>query len=215
MSSVCAAAHCPPDMALHGSRRSGARAGLRCAVVQELGAPVEYIVLPTFAYEHKIFVGPFSRRFPKAQVWVAPRCGHGGPGERRAGGAERSRQLHRLEVEGRRCGFSAVRVGGIPSLPHLHPLQPKGSPKAALRQGRRRRRSFLPFAAPPRPAPARSQWSWPINLPVQFFGIFPTGVIKDDATGVCAQAGEGRCAAGRLQAWAAGGCRAEGYAELC
>lgn len=25
------------------------------------------------ADEHKIFVGPFSRRFPKAEVWVAPR----------------------------------------------------------------------------------------------------------------------------------------------
>ena len=35
---------------------------------------MEYIILPTFAYEHKIFVGPFSRRFPKAKVWVAPRC---------------------------------------------------------------------------------------------------------------------------------------------
>ena len=42
-------------------------------LVKELGAPVEYIVLPTFAYEHKIFVAPFSRKFPKAQVWVAPR----------------------------------------------------------------------------------------------------------------------------------------------
>jgi hypothetical protein len=29
---------------------------------------VEYIVLPTFAYEHKVFVAPFSRRFPKAKV---------------------------------------------------------------------------------------------------------------------------------------------------
>jgi hypothetical protein len=38
---------------------------------------VEYIVLPTFAYEHKIFCGPFSRRFPKAQVWVAPRWAGG------------------------------------------------------------------------------------------------------------------------------------------
>jgi hypothetical protein len=37
-------------------------------LVKELGAPVEYIVLPTFAYEHKSFVGPFSRRFPKAKV---------------------------------------------------------------------------------------------------------------------------------------------------
>jgi hypothetical protein len=33
---------------------------------------VEYIVLPTFAYEHKVFVGPFSRRFPKAKVRGAP-----------------------------------------------------------------------------------------------------------------------------------------------
>lgn len=33
---------------------------------------VAYIVLATTQYEHKIFVGPFSRRFPQAQVWVAP-----------------------------------------------------------------------------------------------------------------------------------------------
>ncbi|PRW18341.1 lysine--trna ligase [Chlorella sorokiniana] len=66
---------------------------------QETGEKVKYIVLPTFGYEHKIFVGPFSRRFPKAEVWVAP-----------------------------------------------------------------------------------SQWSWPINLPVQFFGIFPNGVLRSDAT---------------------------------
>ncbi|CAH2055331.1 unnamed protein product [Thlaspi arvense] len=65
-------------------------------LIKELGAPVEYIVLPTFAYEHKIFVGPFSRKFPKAQVWVAPR-----------------------------------------------------------------------------------QWSWPLNLPLEFFGIFRSKTIKD------------------------------------
>ncbi|XP_028759736.1 uncharacterized protein LOC114718546 [Neltuma alba] len=64
---------------------------------KELGAPVEYIVLPTFAYEHKIFVGPFSRKFPRAQVWVAPR-----------------------------------------------------------------------------------QWSWPLNLPLEFFGIFRSKTLKDD-----------------------------------
>lgn len=66
-------------------------------LVKELDAPVEYIILPTFAYEHKIFVGPFSRKFPKAKVYVAPK-----------------------------------------------------------------------------------QWSWPINLPVQFFGIFPKGILKND-----------------------------------
>lgn len=31
--------------------------------LKELGAPVENIILPTFAYEHKIFIGLFSRNF--------------------------------------------------------------------------------------------------------------------------------------------------------
>ncbi|KAF5735574.1 hypothetical protein HS088_TW15G01082 [Tripterygium wilfordii] len=66
-------------------------------LVKELGAPVEYIVLSTFAYEHKIFVGPFSRKFPRAQIWVAPR-----------------------------------------------------------------------------------QWSWPLNLPLEFFGIFRAKTLKDE-----------------------------------
>ncbi|XP_043704168.1 uncharacterized protein LOC122654239 isoform X2 [Telopea speciosissima] len=66
-------------------------------LVKELGAPVEYIALPTFAYEHKIFVGPFSRKFPRAQIWVAPR-----------------------------------------------------------------------------------QWSWPLNLPLEFFGIFRAKTLKDE-----------------------------------
>lgn len=70
---------------------------ISCQLVKELGAPVEYIVLPTFAYEHKIFVGPFSRKFPRAQVWVAPR-----------------------------------------------------------------------------------QWSWPLNLPLEFFGIFRAKILKDE-----------------------------------
>ncbi|GJM89039.1 hypothetical protein PR202_ga05635 [Eleusine coracana subsp. coracana] len=66
-------------------------------LLKELDAPVEHIVLPTFAYEHKIFVGPFSRKFPKAQIWVAPR-----------------------------------------------------------------------------------QWSWPVNLPLEFFGIFRARSLKDE-----------------------------------
>jgi Domain of unknown function (DUF4336) len=37
-------------------------------LVNELELPVEVIMLPSFAYEHKVFVGPFSRRYPKAQV---------------------------------------------------------------------------------------------------------------------------------------------------
>ncbi|CAN1163018.1 hypothetical protein LINPERPRIM_LOCUS32428 [Linum perenne] len=66
-------------------------------LLKELDAPVEYIVLPTFAYEHKIFVGPFSRKFPRAQIWVAPR-----------------------------------------------------------------------------------QWSWPLNLPLEFFGIFGAKTLVDE-----------------------------------
>ena len=59
--------------------------------------PVEHIVLPTTLFEHKIFVGPFQRRFPDASVWIAP-----------------------------------------------------------------------------------DQWSWPVNLPPQFFGIFKTGTLGED-----------------------------------
>jgi hypothetical protein len=45
-------------------------------LVKELVAEhgeVKYIVLPTVSgLEHKVFVGPFARRFPTAQVFVAP-----------------------------------------------------------------------------------------------------------------------------------------------
>ena len=45
-------------------------------LVQELVAKhgdVKYIILPTISgLEHKVFVGPFARRFPQAQVFVAP-----------------------------------------------------------------------------------------------------------------------------------------------
>ncbi len=45
-------------------------------LVQELVAEhgdVKYIILPTISgLEHKVFVGPFARRFPNAEVFVAP-----------------------------------------------------------------------------------------------------------------------------------------------
>ncbi|MBD2070076.1 DUF4336 domain-containing protein [Leptolyngbya sp. FACHB-671] len=45
-------------------------------LVKELVAvhgEVQYIILPTSSgLEHKVFVGPFARRFPQAQVFVAP-----------------------------------------------------------------------------------------------------------------------------------------------
>jgi hypothetical protein len=38
-----------------------------------LHGEVKYIILPTISgLEHKVFVGPFARQFPQAQVWVAP-----------------------------------------------------------------------------------------------------------------------------------------------
>lgn len=45
-------------------------------LVKELEAKhgeVKYIILPTISgLEHKVFVGPFARKFPQAQVFVAP-----------------------------------------------------------------------------------------------------------------------------------------------
>lgn len=35
---------------------------------------MKYVVLPSHAYEHKVFVPPFQRRFPAAQVYVSPEC---------------------------------------------------------------------------------------------------------------------------------------------
>ena len=67
------------------------------ALLKELDAPVEHVVLPTTLFEHKIFVGPFQRKFPDATCYVAP-----------------------------------------------------------------------------------DQWSWPVNLPPTFFGIFKDGVLGVD-----------------------------------
>lgn len=40
--------------------------------LEEQHGEVAYIVLPTVAVEHKYFVGPFARAFPRAEVWVCP-----------------------------------------------------------------------------------------------------------------------------------------------
>jgi hypothetical protein len=65
-----------PHLIVHASAAPATAAHLQeCMnLLKELGAPVEYIVLPTFAYEHKVFVAPFSRRFPKAKVRQACCC---------------------------------------------------------------------------------------------------------------------------------------------
>lgn len=41
-------------------------------LVRELGYPVKYIVLASTQYEHKVFVGPFARRWPEAKVYTVP-----------------------------------------------------------------------------------------------------------------------------------------------
>lgn len=100
-------------------------------------------------------MGPFSRRFPKAQVWVAPRCA-------------------RLLAAACWAWLATVRLQAVVQLctaclrfPLLHPPTSKTT-------------SHHPLPARHHP-PTHSQWSWPINLPVQFFGIFPTGVLRSDA----------------------------------
>jgi hypothetical protein len=40
-------------------------------LLNELGQ-VEHIVLSTTAFEHKVYVADFSRRYPKAKVWACP-----------------------------------------------------------------------------------------------------------------------------------------------
>jgi len=45
---------------------------IECMELLNSLGPVEHIVLPTTALEHKIFVGPFSKNYPDAKVWVAP-----------------------------------------------------------------------------------------------------------------------------------------------
>ena len=47
------------------------------ALINELEAPVEYIILPTYAYEHKVFVAPMSRKYPQAKIYTSPSCALG------------------------------------------------------------------------------------------------------------------------------------------
>jgi hypothetical protein len=42
-----------------------------CALLDELG-PVEHVVLPCNAFEHKAAVAPFCKKYPQASVWVSP-----------------------------------------------------------------------------------------------------------------------------------------------
>lgn len=42
-------------------------------LLKELETPVKHIILTTHAYEHKVFIAPFQRRFPDATVYVPPK----------------------------------------------------------------------------------------------------------------------------------------------
>ena len=50
-------------------------------------------MLTTHAYEHKIFVPPFQRRYSTAQVWVVPRCAHSSGAALRGAGPGLSRVI--------------------------------------------------------------------------------------------------------------------------
>jgi len=117
-------------------------------------------VLPTFAYEHKVFVGPFSRRFPKAKVRAAVQGG--GTRQYEAGSKAAPHALQRAPCC-RPARMHAVARGVENSRlnPHLHSL-PTHPPTPSTQV----------YTAP-------FQWSFPLNLPPQFFGIFPAGEVGE------------------------------------
>mmetsp|Transcript_20871 Transcript_20871/g.30674 ORF Transcript_20871/g.30674 Transcript_20871/m.30674 type:complete len:285 (-) Transcript_20871:650-1504(-) len=43
-----------------------------CALLDDLNAPVDHIVLPCNAFEHKAPMQAFCKKYPKAKVWVSP-----------------------------------------------------------------------------------------------------------------------------------------------
>lgn len=43
-----------------------------CALLESIGGPVEHVVLPCNAFEHKAPLQAFVERYPNAKVWIAP-----------------------------------------------------------------------------------------------------------------------------------------------
>jgi hypothetical protein len=43
-----------------------------CSLLDDLGAPVEHVVLPCNAFEHKAPMQAFLQKYPKAKVWISP-----------------------------------------------------------------------------------------------------------------------------------------------
>merc|ERR1712113_1193345 len=42
------------------------------SLTERLRKSINYILLPTTQVEHKVYLAPFSAKFPEAQVWVVP-----------------------------------------------------------------------------------------------------------------------------------------------
>lgn len=43
-----------------------------CSLLDDLGAPVEHVILPCNAFEHKAPMQAFLQKYPKAKVWISP-----------------------------------------------------------------------------------------------------------------------------------------------
>lgn len=43
-----------------------------CSLLDSIGAPVEHVVLPCNAFEHKAPMKAFTKKYPNAKVWVSP-----------------------------------------------------------------------------------------------------------------------------------------------
>lgn len=43
-----------------------------CALLDDLGAPVEHVILPCNAFEHKAPMKAFTEKYPNAKVWISP-----------------------------------------------------------------------------------------------------------------------------------------------
>lgn len=43
-----------------------------CSLLEEIGAPVEHVILPCNAFEHKAPMKAFTEKYPEAKVWVSP-----------------------------------------------------------------------------------------------------------------------------------------------
>ncbi len=138
-------------------------------LLRELGR-VEYIALTTHAYEHKLFVAPFSRKFPNAKVCLAGR--HILHLDRNAGLCVRCCSFHSYRTHalwGKVLDAAPAFLAYFMSVSHSDESASGSEHKAPAK----RTCCMQVYVAP-------HQWSFPLNLPVQLFGIFPTGLLEEE-----------------------------------